>query len=68
MKQMVRFVGIVCLFLCDIQCFAQLSELEREKKMEEVIESIAESDESGIDNSALLEDMTTNGEIGRAHV
>ena len=56
----------ICLFLI-LQlsfsfCFAQIKEEEKEKQMEEEIESIAESDESEIDNSVILEDMATNSE------
>lgn len=42
--------------------FPQIIEDRKETLMEEVIESIAESDEVDIDNSALLEDLAKNSE------
>ena len=41
---------------------SQTKENLREREMEQVIESIAGSEDVDIDNSALLEDMTTNAE------
>ncbi len=53
---------LLCLVLVYNTGFSQTKDEERERQMEGVIESIAESDEADIDNSALLEDLTTNSE------
>lgn len=42
--------------------FSQNKDGGSEQQMEQVLESVAESDEGDIDNSTLLEDMTTNAE------
>ena len=56
----------VCLLLVLLLFFnaglAQINDDQKEKQIEDVIESIAESDGEDIDNSSLLEDMTTNAE------
>ena len=42
--------------------FSQTNEVQKEQQMEQVLESIAESDEVDINNSTILEDLTHNGE------
>jgi len=42
--------------------FSQINEEQKERLIEEVIESIGESEESDIDNSVFLDDITTNAE------
>ena len=41
---------------------SQIKDAQREKQMEQAIESIAGSEDVDIDNAGLLEDMTTNAE------
>jgi len=41
---------------------SQIKDVQRERQMEQVIESIAGSEDVDIDNAILLEDMTTNAE------
>ena len=41
---------------------AQIRDDQRENQMEQIIESIGESDETNLENSSLLEDMTSNAE------
>ncbi len=49
---------LLLLMIFYYQSFSQITEEEKEKQMEQVIEAIAESDESDIDNSVLLDDIT----------
>jgi len=48
--------------MISLQCFSQNQEQQKEKQIEQAIESIAESDEVDITNSVVLEDITRNAE------
>jgi hypothetical protein len=53
---------ILLLMVIFYQGFSQNREEVKEKQVEQAIESIAESDETDIDNSLILEDITKNSE------
>ena len=55
-------VVLFCLLLISGSVFSQIRENPKEKQIEELIESIAESDESDIENSAALDQMIRNSE------
>ncbi len=54
--------SLLLLMIVTHYSFSQTNEEEREKQMEQVIESIAESEESDIDNSVILDNLTTSAE------
>jgi len=53
---------LLLLMVIFYQGFSQTREVEKEKQIEQAIESIAESEETDIDNSVILDDLTTNAE------
>lgn len=61
MERRARYL-LFLLMVIFYQGFSQIREEEKEKQIEQVIESLAESDETDIDNSVLLEDITRNSE------
>ena len=61
MNSMIKYLLLLALLFP--QCaLSQNNDGLKEKQMEQVIESIAGSDDVDIDNSTMLEDMTTNAE------
>jgi hypothetical protein len=61
MKWRVNYL-LVVLMVISCNCFSQINEEEKERQLEEVIESIAETEGTEIDNSALLDDLTSGSE------
>ena len=53
---------ILAFCIVPLSGFSQINGDEKEKQIEQAIESIAESDEAEIDNSVILEDITKNAE------
>ncbi len=62
LKGFYQYILLLILICTSSAGFAQITDGQRDSKMEEVIESVAESDESDIDNSVMLETMTENAE------
>jgi len=61
MSLMTKIMVLLVLFL-PLNVLSQINEEVKEKQMEQVLESIAGSEDVDIDNATLLEDMTTNAE------
>ncbi|MEI6140308.1 MAG: helix-hairpin-helix domain-containing protein [Mariniphaga sp.] len=57
-----RTLLLISLILISALCSAQVNEEQNEVEIEKVIESMAESDESDIANSVILDDLTRNAE------
>ena len=53
---------LLALMIGFLECFSQNKEQQKENQIEQAIESIAESDETDITNSVILEDITKNAE------
>ena len=61
MNRKMKYI-LLLLTMVSLPGFSQINDDQKEKQMEEAIESVAESDEAEIDNSVILEDITKNAE------